>query len=147
MPPRCDCQPPGTITTHHYPPAPPCAQLLAARGDWQRALALQRAMGLAKVRPDSQTAQLLVTACARGGNHPLAAQLAAELAAQGLLPPPGAPPPPTDGAPWLEAHSRSSSSSGATDGSARTDGSAAAAGARGDGPKQQQALLASGRRA
>ena len=52
-------------------------QLLAGQGEWERALAVLRAMALASVRPDSTTAGLLVAACVQGGNQKLASQLAA----------------------------------------------------------------------
>lgn len=55
----------------------PTVQLLAGQGDWERALAVLRAMALASVRPDSTTAGLLVAACVQGGNQKLASQLAA----------------------------------------------------------------------
>lgn len=81
-------------------------QLLAARGDWEAALGVFRAMGQAgpKSRPDAAAAGLLVAACVQGGNPPLAAQLARELSAQGLLQQGGAGPPP--GAPALLAPGR-----------------------------------------
>lgn len=75
-------------------------QLLAGRGDWEAAVGLHRAMGQAgpKSQPDATSAALVVAACVQGGNPPLAAQLARELAAQGLLqqsgPPPGPAPVP-----------------------------------------------------
>lgn len=84
-------------------------QLLASRGRWEAALGVYRAMSLAgpKSRPDATSAGLLVAACVQGGNPPLAAQLAREFAAQGVLQPggvpggpaprPGAPPPPPPG--------------------------------------------------
>ena len=55
----------------------PLVQLLAGQGEWERALAVYRAMTLASVRPDSTTAGLLVAACTKGGNQQLATQLAA----------------------------------------------------------------------
>ena len=58
-------------------PTPLLLQLLAGHGDWERALGVHRAMGLAGARPDSTTAGLLVAACMQGGNQPLAAKLAA----------------------------------------------------------------------
>ncbi|KAL4437444.1 hypothetical protein ABPG75_004583 [Micractinium tetrahymenae] len=82
-------------------------QLLAGRGDWEAALGVFRAMGLAgqKSRPDAASAGLLVSACVQGGNPPLAAQLARELSAQGLLQQGGPTngPAPLPGAPALAA--------------------------------------------
>lgn len=60
-------------------------QLLVGQGDWQRALALHRAMQLARVRPDATTAGLLAQAAQRAGDAQLAQQVVHELGAQGLL--------------------------------------------------------------
>ncbi|EFN59867.1 hypothetical protein CHLNCDRAFT_133694 [Chlorella variabilis] len=69
-------------------------QLLAGLGDWRAALGVYRAMQLVKAGPDASSAGLIVAACMHGGNQALAAQLAGEFVAQGLLqpaPPPGGP--------------------------------------------------------
>lgn len=64
-------------THSRRPGSAPLSQLLAGRGEWERALAVHRAMNLAAARPDSTTAGLLVAACVHGGNQQLASQLAA----------------------------------------------------------------------
>lgn len=64
-------------THSRCPCSAPLPQLLAGRGEWERALAVHRAMNLAAGRPDSTTAGLLVAACVHGGNQQLASQLAA----------------------------------------------------------------------
>lgn len=65
-------------------------------------------MAAAGVCPDGATVNLLVAACMQGGNSGLAAQLAAELSAQGLLPPP-----PTDGGTAAAAASKGGGGGGA----------------------------------
>ena len=78
---QCSAESPGAgaacTKRHASLCSSPMVQLLAGRGEWERALAVHRAMTLASVRLDSTTAGLLVAACTQGGNQQLAAQLAA----------------------------------------------------------------------